>query len=287
MSLYPRPDRTTDRAPIYARTGVFQKVFPTQKLTPPPNFFFQATIAFHKTGTVGADEWYKTAFAPFLNGALHSGEAGGHETGAAFKTVFNVVVMRGREAENETVAVIMVSPSESAAKIVKFFDDKNPFWQTGRDAGWLLGPITCYKTTPFLCRGPDPKTGFPPGFKKGNGAQLAVFGSKIAVQKDWVPAFTSADSDKLHDASGIFTSVAGSLETGKASEFKSRFKSVAVVHGFGTYKQAQTFNAKFVAASEPPFDGISQILDNFQGRAFEVISDTTFPEYLPKAGSRE
>ena len=128
---------------------------------------------FHKTGTIGADEWYKTVFKPFLDGGLHSGEVGGPETGAAFKTVFNVVVMRGREAENETVAVIMVSPSESGDAIAKFFDDKNPFWQAGRDDGWLVGPITSYKTAPFLVRGPDPKTGFPPDFKKGQGAQLA------------------------------------------------------------------------------------------------------------------
>ena len=93
----------------------------------------QVTYVFHKTGTTGADDWYKNAFKPFLDGGLHSGEVGGPETGAAFKTVFNVVVLRGREAENETVAVAFVHPQASSDAIAKFFDDKNPFWQTGRD----------------------------------------------------------------------------------------------------------------------------------------------------------
>ena len=83
---------------------------------------------FHKTGTIGADDWYKNAFKPFLDGGLHSGEVGGPDVGAAFKTVFNATVMRGREAENETVAVAFVHPKASTDLIAKFFDDKNPFW---------------------------------------------------------------------------------------------------------------------------------------------------------------
>merc|ERR1712216_673943 len=122
---------------------------------------FDVTYVFHKTGTMGADDWYKNAFKPFLDGGLHSGEVGGPETGAAFKTVFNVSVLPGREAENETVAVAFVHPQASSDAIAKFFDDKNPFWQQGREEGWLLGPITNFKTTPFLVRGPDPKTGYP------------------------------------------------------------------------------------------------------------------------------
>lgn len=258
------------------------RLFSPPRLTSLPPYLHQATVVFHKTGTIGADEWYKTVFKPFLDGGLHSGEVGGPETGAAFKTVFNVVVMRGREAENETVAVIMVSPSESGDAIAKFFDDKNPFWQAGRDDGWLVGPITSYKTAPFLVRGPDPKTGFPPDFKKGQGAQLAVFGSKIDIKSEWVPAFTGPDTDVLHDGAGIFCSVAGTLDI-KASDYDSKFKSVAVVHGFKNFKQADAWNTKFVAAKEPPFDQIANILDNLQAQSFEVISDTTFPEYLPKA----
>ena len=73
----------------------------------------QVTYVYHKTGTMGADDWYKNAFKPFLDGGLHSGEVGGPVTGAAFKTVFNVVVLRGREAENETVAVLFVHPKAS------------------------------------------------------------------------------------------------------------------------------------------------------------------------------
>ena len=83
----------------------------------------QVTYVYHKTGTMGADDWYKNAFKPFLDGGLHSGEVGGPVTGAAFKTVFDVVVLRGREAENETVAVFFVHPKASTDAIAKFFDE--------------------------------------------------------------------------------------------------------------------------------------------------------------------
>ena len=36
----------------------------------------QVTYVYHKTGTMGADDWYKNAFKPFLDGGLHSGEVG-------------------------------------------------------------------------------------------------------------------------------------------------------------------------------------------------------------------
>jgi len=239
----------------------------------------QVTYVFHKTGTMGADDWYKNAFKPFLDGGLHSGEVGGPETGAAFKTVFNVTVMRGREAENETVAVAFVHPKASTDAIAKFFDDKNPFWQTGRDEGWLLGPLTNFKTTPFLARGADPKTGYPPQWKKGSGVLVASFGLKID-KNEWIPAFTSPDSDKLHDAAGIYTSVASTVN--KGSEYDSAFKAVQVFHTFKNFKQAVAFDA-MIQAKQPPFDAVAEITDNFQGQTYEVISDTFFPEYFPQA----
>ena len=239
----------------------------------------QVTYVFHKTGTMGADDWYKNAFKPFLDGGLHSGEVGSPETGAAFKTVFNATVLRGREAENETVAVAFVHPQASSDAIAKFFDDKNPFWQQGREEGWLLGPITNFKTTPFLVRGPDPKTGYPPQWKKGNGVLVGTFGLKID-KSDWIPAFTSPDSDKLHDGAGIYTSVASAVN--KGSEYDSKFKAVQVFHTFKTYKQADAFGAA-IEAKQPPFDAVAEITDNFQTQTFEVISDTFFPEYLPQA----
>eukprot|EP00228_Micromonas_bravo_P006475 CAMPEP_0203019402 /NCGR_PEP_ID=MMETSP1401-20130829/25680_1 /ASSEMBLY_ACC=CAM_ASM_000894 /TAXON_ID=38833 /ORGANISM="Micromonas pusilla, Strain CCAC1681" /LENGTH=331 /DNA_ID=CAMNT_0049761159 /DNA_START=403 /DNA_END=1398 /DNA_ORIENTATION=- len=240
---------------------------------------FDVTYVFHKTGTMGADDWYKNAFKPFLDGGLHSGEVGGPETGAAFKTVFNVVVMRGRETENETVAVAFVHPKASTDLIAKFFDDKNPFWQTGRDEGWLLGPLTNFKTTPFLARGADPKTGYPPQWKKGSGVLVASFGLKID-KNEWIPAFTSPDSDKLHDAAGIYTSVASTVN--KGSEYDSAFKAVQVFHTFKNFKQAVAFDA-MIQAKQPPFDAVAEITDNFQGQTYEVISDTNFPEYFPQA----
>lgn len=221
-------------------------------------------------------------FKPFLDGGLHSGEVGGPETGAAFKSVFNVTVMRGREAENETVCVVMVSPTETADTIVEFFDGTNLFWQIGRDDVWLVGPITSYKTTPFLVRSPDPKTGFPPEFKKGQGAQVAVFGSKSDIKSERVPAFTGPDTDVLHDGAGIFCSIAGNVGI-KQSAFDSKFKSVDVFHGFRNFKQADAWNTNFVAAQEPPYDRIANILDSLEAHSFEIVSDTFFPEYMPKA----
>ena len=239
----------------------------------------QVTYAYHKTGTMGADDWYKNAFKPFLDGGLHSGEVGGPETGAAFKSVFNVTVMRGREAENETVAVAFVHPKASTDAIAKFFDDKNPVWQTGRDEGWLLGPITNFKTSPFLVRGPDPKTGYPPTWKKGSGVLVATTGLKID-KDDWIPGFTSPDSDKLHDGAGIYTSVASTVN--KGSEYNSPFKAVQVAHVFKNIKQANAFNA-YIEAKQPPFDAVAEITDNLQAQTYEVISDTEFPEYFPQA----
>ena len=88
---------------------------------------------------------------------LHSGEVGGPAAGPAFAKVINLTILRGRTPEavgGETVAVFMLVPNENgdpAAKgareaIQKFFVDTgkgaNPFWQEGRDAGWVGTDLT-------------------------------------------------------------------------------------------------------------------------------------------------
>lgn len=229
----------------------------------------------HRTGDVGVDEWYNTVFKPFQDGGLHSGEVGGPDSGPAFAKVFDVVVMRGREPVNETVSVAMIHPKESSEGLARFFDDSNPFWEEGREAGWLEGPITHYKASPFLVRNPDPKTGLPRDLKKGEGIMLAAFGSKIS-KNDWVQSFTSSDSDVLHDAHGVVSSTASNLNRG--SDFDSRYKSLVATHHFKKFNQAKAFHDKFTSGAEPPFDQIHEILDNFESVPLEVIKETYYPE---------
>ena len=137
------------------------------------------------------------------------------------------------------------------------------------------------QSAPFLFRGADPKTGFPPDAKKGQGLGVYAFGSKLDVRKDWIPAFTSPDSDKLHDANGVIVSAAGDIT--KGSDFASKYKGVQVYHFHKNFKQAKAFAAAFEAADAPPFDQISEILDNPKSFVFEVVKEDNFPEYLPQA----
>ena len=176
----------------------------------------------------------------------------------------------------------MIRPKESSEGLARFFDDSNPFWEEGREAGWLEGPITHYKASPFLVRNPDPKTGLPRDLKKGEGIMLAAFGSKIS-KNDWVQSFTSSDSDVLHDAHGVVSSTASNLNRG--SEFDSRYKSLVATHHFKKFNQAKAFHDKFTSGAEPPFDQIHEILDNFESVPLEVIKETYYPEIGGDAAS--
>lgn len=239
----------------------------------------------HATGTAGFDAWYKDAFLPFQKDALHSGEGGGPEFGPSFAKVFDVMVYRGRDGESERCAVAFVHPPDVTETLGKFFVDEgkgaNPFWQIGRDAGWLSGPVTTWQSSTFLFRGVDPKTGFPPDLKKGQGVMIAAAGVKLDIQREWVPSFTSPETDALHDGAGVFTSAAGNLVRKYSDYPAGKYKAVCVWHAFKNVNQAKAFDAKFRAANEPPFDDIAQITENFQSFPFEVVADTFYPEYLP------
>ena len=76
---------------------------------------------------------------------LHTGELGGPKFGKAFATTFALGVLRGKEKADERVGTYFVHPTSEAKAFQAFFTDTgpkaNPFWQTGRDAGWLTGEV--------------------------------------------------------------------------------------------------------------------------------------------------
>ena len=246
---------------------------------------------YHGLGSYTYEKWYKEVFSPFEAG-LHSGEVGGPEVGPAFAKVINTTILRGRNPEaegGETVAVFMIVPNENgdpAAKgareaIQKFFVDTgpgaNPFWQEGRDAGWVGTDLTQLTYNLNFFRGANPKTGYPDDWKKGSGVGLYTVGLKIPYE-EWVPQFTSPESDQLHDAAGIYSDVVGPQV--KGSEFTSKYRGITVAHVHKNLKQAQAFADKFNAADSPPFDQIKDLVDNPQVVVLEVVKDTLFPEYI-------
>mgnify|MGYP000002673629 FL=1 len=143
------------RPPFFTRKISRLDTHPDIELTmiPHPS---QSICVFHGLGSYTYEKWYKEVFSPFEAG-LHSGEVGGPVAGPAFAKVINLTILRGRNPEaagGETVAVFMLVPNENgdpAAKgareaIQKFFVDTgkgaNPFWQEGRDAGWVGTDLT-------------------------------------------------------------------------------------------------------------------------------------------------
>ena len=225
---------------------------------------------YHGLGSYTYEKWYKEVFSPFEAG-LHSGEVGGPEVGPAFAKVINTTILRGRNPEaegGETVAVFMIVPNENgdpAAKgareaIQKFFVDTgpgaNPFWQEGRDAGWVGTDLTQLTYNLNFFRGANPKTGYPDDWKKGSGVGLYTVGLKIPYE-EWVPQFTSPESDQLHDAAGIYSDIVGPQV--KGSEFTSKYRGITVAHVHKNLKQAQAFADKFNAADSPPFDQIKDL----------------------------
>ena len=254
----------------------------------------QVVTVFHGLGSYTYEKWYKEVFSPF-EAALHSGEAGGPEVGPAFAKVANLTVLRGRNPDapgGETVAVQMFVLNENAdpaakgalTAIQKFFVDTgpgaNPFWQEGRDAGWVGTDLTQWSASTGFLRGANPKTGYPDDWKKGTGVGVYDFGLKIPYE-EWVPQFTSPESDQLHDAAGVFFSAVGPDE--KGTEHQSKYRSVQVIHAHKNLKQAQAFLDRVIKADAPPFDQIKDILDNPEAIALEVVSDTFFPEYFPES----
>ena len=251
----------------------------------------QVVTVFHGLGSYTYEKWYKEVFSPF-EAALHSGEAGGPEVGPAFAKVANLTVLRGRNPDapgGETVAVQMFILNENAdpaAKgaltvIQKFFVDTgpgaNPFWQEGRDAGWVGTDLTQWSASTGFLRGANPKTGYPDDWKKGTGVGVYDFGLKIPYE-EWVPQFTSPESDQLHDAAGIYSDIVGPQV--KGSEFTFKYRGITVAHVHKNLKQAQAFADKFNAADSPPFDQIKDLVDNPQVVVLEVVKDTFFPEYV-------
>ena len=106
-------------------------------------------------------------------------------------------------------------------------------------------------------RGANPKTGYPDDWKKGSGVGLYTFGLKMPYE-EWVPLFTSPESDQLHDGAGIYSAIVGPEVTG--SEFTSKYRAVTVAHCHKNLKQARAFNDRLIAADSPPFDQIKDIL---------------------------
>ena len=165
----------------------------------------------------------------------------------------------------------MLVPNENgdpAAKgareaIQKFFVDTgpgaNPFWAEGRDAGWVGTDLTQWTYNLNFFRGANPKTGYPDDWKKGSGVGLYTFGLKMPYE-EWVPLFTSPESDQLHDGAGIYSDIVGPQV--KGSEFTSKYRAITVAHAHKNLKQARGFADKFNAADSPPFDQIKDILDN-------------------------
>ena len=126
-------------------------------------------------------------------------------------------------------------------------------------------------------RGANPKTGYPDDWKKGSGVGLYTFGLKMPYE-EWVPLFTSPESDQLHDGAGIYSAIVGPEV--KGSEFTSKYRAITVAHCHKNLKQARAFNDRLITADSPPFDQIKDILDNTQSVVLEVVSDTFYPEYV-------
>ena len=227
--------------------------------------------AFHETPD--KKQWYNEVFTPARD-RIAAGEFG-PALGATFEylTLF--------EEGGDGVMVVSVCPAASAKALTDFYSAKNPLWKEGRKEGWLTGDFGYFANDVQGFRGPSP----PPNMK-GKGVGVYVFECALPFG-EWLPQFTSADSDKLHAAAGITNSAVGiaSAASGVPSPAKGKGFTGAVWHFHKTGKQAKAFCDKFSAHDEEPFKSIvgPVLKEGFFAKPYTVYADKEYPDKIPTA----